>query len=67
MFHTEMQDGWGLATDGKILFGSDGTSTLYHMNPKTFKGLHYAEISVFLVCIIQDAYSIFYGNTCLIA
>ncbi|THG13372.1 hypothetical protein TEA_008225 [Camellia sinensis var. sinensis] len=36
-FTHQMQDGWGLATDGKILFGSDGTSTLYHIDPRTFK------------------------------
>jgi len=34
-----MKDGWGLATDGKVLFGSDGSSTLYQINPQTFKGL----------------------------
>ncbi|CAM8887841.1 unnamed protein product [Rhodiola kirilowii] len=34
--HT-MQDGWGLATNGNILFGSDGSSTLYQMDPKTLK------------------------------
>jgi len=37
-----MNDGWGLATDGKVLFGSDGSSTLYQMiqtDPQTFKGL----------------------------
>ena len=33
-----MKDGWGLATDGKTLFGSDGTSTLYRMDPQTMKG-----------------------------
>ncbi|XP_076951909.1 glutaminyl-peptide cyclotransferase-like [Bidens hawaiensis] len=32
-----MKDGWGLATDGKILFGSDGSSSLYHLNPRTMK------------------------------
>lgn len=37
-FTHEMEDGWGLATDDKILFGSDGTSTLYQINPHTFKG-----------------------------
>ncbi|KAJ4956271.1 hypothetical protein NE237_013054 [Protea cynaroides] len=36
-FTHQMQDGWGLATDGKILFGSDGTSTLYQLDPHTFK------------------------------
>ncbi|MQL96722.1 hypothetical protein Taro_029397, partial [Colocasia esculenta] len=36
-FTHEMQDGWGLATDGKVLFGSDGTSTLYQMDPQNFK------------------------------
>ncbi|XP_028773169.1 glutaminyl-peptide cyclotransferase-like [Neltuma alba] len=36
-FMHQMNDGWGLATDGKVLFGSDGTSTLYQMDPHTFK------------------------------
>ncbi|EOY23312.1 Glutaminyl-peptide cyclotransferase - like 1 [Theobroma cacao] len=36
-FTHEMDDGWGLATDGKILYGSDGTSTLYQMDPQTLK------------------------------
>lgn len=36
-FTHQMQDGWGLATDGKVLFGSDGTSTLYHIDPQTGK------------------------------
>ncbi|XVE58473.1 hypothetical protein DITRI_Ditri04bG0172200 [Diplodiscus trichospermus] len=33
----QMQDGWGLATDGKILYGSDGTSTVYQIDPLTLK------------------------------
>lgn len=37
-FTHQMKDGWGLATDGKVLFGSDGTSTLYKIDPQTFKG-----------------------------
>lgn len=37
-FHHGMPDGWGLATDGKLLFGSDGSSTLYHIDPQTMKG-----------------------------
>ncbi|KAJ6364450.1 hypothetical protein OIU76_029409 [Salix suchowensis] len=32
-----MDDGWGLATNGKVLFGSDGTSALYQLDPKTLK------------------------------
>ncbi|XAR71694.1 Glutaminyl-peptide cyclotransferase [Bertholletia excelsa] len=36
-FTNQMQDGWGLATDGKVIFGSDGTSTLYQIDPQTFK------------------------------
>ncbi|KAH6835047.1 glutaminyl cyclase [Perilla frutescens var. hirtella] len=36
-FTNQMQDGWGLATDGKIIFGSDGTSTLYQIDPQTMK------------------------------
>ncbi|KAH9605884.1 hypothetical protein KSS87_015304 [Heliosperma pusillum] len=36
-FTHHMKDGWGLATDGKILFGSDGSSTLYQMDPHTME------------------------------
>ncbi|CAN0891759.1 Glutaminyl-peptide cyclotransferase [Linum grandiflorum] len=36
-FSHPMEDGWGLATDGKVLFGSDGTSKLYELDPLTFK------------------------------
>ncbi|KAL5567899.1 hypothetical protein UlMin_024474 [Ulmus minor] len=36
-FTHQMRDGWGLATDGKMLFGSDGTSTLYKLDPQTMK------------------------------
>ncbi|KNA17787.1 hypothetical protein SOVF_076840 [Spinacia oleracea] len=36
-FTHQMKDGWGLATDGKILFGSDGSSTLYQIDPQTMK------------------------------
>lgn len=35
-FKHPMQDGWGLTTDGKVLYGSDGTSTIYVMQPSTF-------------------------------
>ncbi|KAK7315123.1 hypothetical protein VNO77_33655 [Canavalia gladiata] len=38
-FNHEMNDGWGLATDGKVLFGSDGSSTLYQIDPQTFKSV----------------------------
>lgn len=40
-FTHHMEDGWGLATDGKVLFGSDGTSTLYKIDPQTFEGFVY--------------------------
>ncbi|XP_031391042.1 glutaminyl-peptide cyclotransferase [Punica granatum] len=36
-FTHQMQDGWGLATDGKSLIGSDGTSTLYQLDVQTLK------------------------------
>ncbi|KAL5813087.1 hypothetical protein ACOSQ3_028037 [Xanthoceras sorbifolium] len=36
-FTHQMKDGWGLASDGKVLFGSDGTSTLYQIDPQTLK------------------------------
>ncbi|KAB1204901.1 Glutaminyl-peptide cyclotransferase [Morella rubra] len=38
-FTHQMQDGWGLATDGKVLFGSDGTSALYLIDPQTYEGI----------------------------
>ncbi|CAN6480812.1 unnamed protein product [Victoria cruziana] len=38
-FTHHMKDGWGLTTDGKIIFGSDGTSTLYKLEPSTLKGI----------------------------
>ncbi|GJN29960.1 hypothetical protein PR202_gb18230 [Eleusine coracana subsp. coracana] len=36
-FTHKMKDGWGLATDGEVLFGSDGTSTLYQLDPKSLE------------------------------
>ncbi|KAJ4783490.1 glutaminyl cyclase [Rhynchospora pubera] len=38
-FTHEMHDGWGLATDGEVLYGSDGSSSLYHLDPSTFQAL----------------------------
>ncbi|KAK1366565.1 glutaminyl-peptide cyclotransferase-like [Heracleum sosnowskyi] len=38
-FTHQMEDGWGLATDGKVLFGTDGSSTLYHIDPQNMKVL----------------------------
>ncbi|KAF7106068.1 hypothetical protein CFC21_106832 [Triticum aestivum] len=34
-FSHKMRDGWGLATDGRVVFGSDGTSTLYQIDPES--------------------------------
>ncbi|VFQ72692.1 unnamed protein product [Cuscuta campestris] len=36
-FTHEMHDGWGLATDGGVLYGSDGSSTLYQIDPYSMK------------------------------
>ncbi|XP_027358457.1 glutaminyl-peptide cyclotransferase isoform X2 [Abrus precatorius] len=38
-FNHDMKDGWGLATDGRVLFGSDGSSALYQIDPQTFKAV----------------------------
>ena len=38
-FTHQMQDGWGLATDGRVIYGSDGSSTLYQLDPHTLKGI----------------------------
>ncbi|KAF5192543.1 Glutaminyl-peptide cyclotransferase [Thalictrum thalictroides] len=43
-FTHEMRDGWGLATDGEVLFGSDGSSTLYKLSPHTFKVIEKATV-----------------------
>ncbi|RVW41945.1 Glutaminyl-peptide cyclotransferase [Vitis vinifera] len=36
-FTNHMRDGWGLATNGEVLFGSDGTSILYQIDPQSMK------------------------------
>nr|CAD1820700.1 unnamed protein product [Ananas comosus var. bracteatus] len=38
-FTHDMRDGWGLATDGKVLFGSDGSSTLYQLATRTLRAI----------------------------
>ncbi|XP_062227801.1 glutaminyl-peptide cyclotransferase-like isoform X2 [Phragmites australis] len=43
-FTHKMSDGWGLATDGKVLFGSDGTSKLYQLDPKSFEVMKMATV-----------------------
>ncbi|KAK8968909.1 Glutaminyl-peptide cyclotransferase [Platanthera guangdongensis] len=39
-----MKDGWGLATDGKIIFGSDGSSTLYQLDPGSWEVIKKATV-----------------------
>ncbi|XP_076931024.1 glutaminyl-peptide cyclotransferase-like [Bidens hawaiensis] len=36
-FSHHMKDGWGFASDGKVLFGSDGSSSIYKINPHTME------------------------------
>ncbi|KAJ0964072.1 hypothetical protein J5N97_029194 [Dioscorea zingiberensis] len=43
-FNHQMQDGWGLATDGSVIYGSDGSSTLYQLDPHTLKVLGSATV-----------------------
>ncbi|KAH7692363.1 Glutaminyl-peptide cyclotransferase protein [Dioscorea alata] len=43
-FTHQMQDGWGLATDGRVIYGSDGSSTLYQLDPHTLKVLGSATV-----------------------
>jgi glutamine cyclotransferase len=45
-----MHDGWGLATDGEILYGSDGSSSLYHLDPLTFRGYFFV---IFLIDFVK--------------
>jgi len=37
-------EGWGITTDGKRLIMSDGTSTLYFLNPETFEEIGRIEV-----------------------
>jgi Glutamine cyclotransferase len=53
-FTHEMLDGWGLATDGEILYGSDGCSSLYHLDPVTFRGYFYF-IILFYFTLLKDS------------
>ncbi|KAL9264110.1 Glutaminyl-peptide cyclotransferase-like protein [Drosera capensis] len=62
-----MRDGWGLATDGKILFGSDGTSTLYQIDPQTMNVLqrlnvHYKGLEVHLLNELEYIYGEIWAN-----
>lgn len=60
MFTHQMQDGWGLTTDGKVIFGSDGTSTLYWLDPKSLKGLANVQHWSFQIVLSLDhSYSLF--------
>ncbi|KAH7438480.1 hypothetical protein KP509_04G016700 [Ceratopteris richardii] len=36
-FDNPMKEGWGLTTDGDVLYGSDGSSTIYAIDPFSFK------------------------------
>jgi glutamine cyclotransferase len=38
-------EGWGLTQDGKELIMSDGTATLYFLNPDSFQRTHQIEVS----------------------
>jgi glutaminyl-peptide cyclotransferase len=39
-------EGWGLATDGKVLYMSDGTSTIRVFDPETFKLLNRLRVHI---------------------
>lgn len=39
-------DGWGLTTDGKQLIASDGSSTLYFINPENFSEISRIEVKL---------------------
>ena len=47
-FDHPMGDGWGLTSDDKHIVGSDGTATLYFMDPDTLRGTEYL-IDLFLL------------------
>jgi glutaminyl-peptide cyclotransferase len=38
-------EGWGLAIDGRVLFMSDGTSTIRVLNPRTFQEQRHLNVS----------------------
>ena len=52
-----MGDGWGLATDGKCLFGTDESSTLYQIDPLNMKGFSKTFILLFSawICVWVSA------------
>lgn len=60
-FTHKMRDGWGLATDGKVLFGSDGTSMLYKLDPKSLEG-YYSFCLRFYYCL--DFFLFFVEQLC---
>ena len=37
-------EGWGITHDGRFLIMSDGTSTLYFLDPQTFREIHRLEV-----------------------
>lgn len=43
-FRTPLQDGWGLASDGQVLFVTDGGRSLFHVDPGSFELLRTVDI-----------------------
>ena len=43
-FRYSIQEGWGLVFDGKEFICSDGSSTLYFLDPETFKEVHRVDV-----------------------
>lgn len=41
----EMAEGWGLTQDGHFLYASDGSETIYKIDPKTFKVLSQVRVA----------------------
>jgi glutaminyl-peptide cyclotransferase len=60
-------EGWGLTSNGKQLIASDGTNTLYYLDPKTFKILSHTNVTdngrpVFLINELEYIRGSIYAN-----
>uniref|UniRef100_A0A803MWL1 Glutaminyl-peptide cyclotransferase n=1 Tax=Chenopodium quinoa TaxID=63459 RepID=A0A803MWL1_CHEQI len=67
IFNHQMKDGWGLTTDGKIMFGSDGSSTLYHIDPHTMKvikrqNVRYKDLDVHYLNVLEYVHGEVWAN-----
>lgn len=66
--YTKSQEGWGICTDGKWLYKTDGSQKLWRLDPNTFEELDSKDIvthNTFLSKVneLEYANGLIYGNT----